>query len=360
MRTVVFWLGRARETWGYRSALNTGIGGSELAMIRLADGLAEQGVRVTVYADISDPDTVPTNPRWRSIHDEYLSADTRYCDLLVSSRCPSFVDLERQKKGFPTWLWMHDLHVGADWGNFIATNFNKVVCLSRFAKERFGQYYPKVQPRNVAIIPNGVSPALFRVRGFADQHDCSPLHLMWSSCPDRGLERVLDLLPALRELHSDTQLDVYGDLETWAARAVGEQKLLASRLSEKLKRPGVVVHGAAGQEPLAKAWQQTHLWLYPTSFEETSCITALEAQAAGAKIVCSAVGALPETAPGAHFLSPYEPTTAWQIETLNVIHRALGTTGKSELARARGRLSTWGDVTRAWLDEIDWSLGRLP
>ena len=37
------------------------------------------------------------------------------------------------------------------------------------------------------------------------------------------------------------------------------------------------------------------VWAYPTWFSETSCITAMEAQAAGLMIVSSAIAALPET-----------------------------------------------------------------
>ena len=71
------------------------------------------------------------------------------------------------------------------------------------------------------------------------------------------------------------------------------------RLEERLQStPGVHYHGRAGQAEVARSYAQSQLWLYPTDFLEVSCITAMEAQAAGCKVVATRCGALPETAPG--------------------------------------------------------------
>jgi glycosyltransferase involved in cell wall biosynthesis len=78
---------------------------------------------------------------------------------------------------------------------------------------------------------------------------------------------------------------------------------LASRLATT---PGVYNHGRVGQDEIAQSYLRSQLWLYPTDFLETSCITAMEAQVAGCKIVATRCGALPETVPDARFV--YGPT----------------------------------------------------
>jgi glycosyltransferase involved in cell wall biosynthesis len=58
---------------------------------------------------------------------------------------------------------------------------------------------------------------------------------------------------------------------------------------------GIFTHGRVNQEELAKAMYESNFWTYPTQFMETSCITALEAQAAGVIPVTSELAALKET-----------------------------------------------------------------
>ena len=57
------------------------------------------------------------------------------------------------------------------------------------------------------------------------------------------------------------------------------------------------MHGRVNQQQLAEAMLGAGVWFYPTWFSETSCITAMEAQAAGLRIVCPPIAALAETAP---------------------------------------------------------------
>src|SRR6185369_7057219 len=59
--------------------------------------------------------------------------------------------------------------------------------------------------------------------------------------------------------------------------------------------PGVVMHGRVNQRELAEAMLGAGVWFYPTWFSETSCITAMEAQAAGLRCVCPRIAALAET-----------------------------------------------------------------
>ena len=58
---------------------------------------------------------------------------------------------------------------------------------------------------------------------------------------------------------------------------------------------GVVFRDRVNQQQLAEEFLSSQCFLYPTSFTETSCITAMEAQAANCHIITSPVAALKET-----------------------------------------------------------------
>jgi len=58
-------------------------------------------------------------------------------------------------------------------------------------------------------------------------------------------------------------------------------------LQEAMKQPGVIYRGRLGQKELAKEFLSAGLWAYPTNFEESFGITAIEAQRARLPVVAS-------------------------------------------------------------------------
>jgi len=123
--------------------------------------------------------------------------------------------------------------------------------------------------------------------------------------------------PAILNQWPDATLDVFCDLEhTWTNRVFGEgiaaiKGLLASGLA------GVTIQGWVSKEVLAAAWARTETWLYPCTFAETFCLTALEAAASGTLVVCSELAALQNTVGDRGLVVPGVPTTAeWQQKAL--------------------------------------------
>jgi glycosyltransferase involved in cell wall biosynthesis len=367
MAKIVFWLGPAVETWDPLTALDTGIGGSETAAIHMTRQLSLLGHNIKIYADVgcmfartidADVGKFPHKlglVEWFS-YKEFKPGEVE-CDLFISSRQPE-ARRKLQPKCKQAWLWMHDLHCGPDWDNVIGTDYDKVLCLSRWARERFLDYYPGVDPSKVMQTSNGLDSKRFvgwdeRSSNPASSYDgrCwapwpgeqhlphlvdgklvpRPLRVTWSSSPDRGLDRLLDLWPLIHSrIDSTASLHVYYGFETWRALAerhglVGDLKrisLLEARLAA-MSNQGVVFHGRRGQQEIADSYMQSQLWLYPTTFEEVSCITAMEAKAAGCKIVATRCGALPETVPGAWFVDLPVNGRAYEDRFLESVRSAL-------------------------------------
>lgn len=136
---------------------------------------------------------------------------------------------------------------------------------------------------------------------------------LYRSSPDRGLDHALRVFPLIRSEVPDAEFHVFYGWDYFDkvmnARQDAWRTGFKRELAELLAQPGVVFRGRLPQNELARELQRASLWLYPTNFFETSCITAMEMQAAGVIPVTRRHGALPETCPGAIFVdgNPSDP-----------------------------------------------------
>jgi glycosyltransferase involved in cell wall biosynthesis len=102
----------------------------------------------------------------------------------------------------------------------------------------------------------------------------------------------------VRQQVPDAELHVYYGFDNWEPFASDAQKLTIAHLKKMLRdheQHGVVYHGRVPQEQLAIDFLKSGVWCYPTWFAETSCITAMEAHAAGLRMVTNPIAALNET-----------------------------------------------------------------
>jgi glycosyltransferase involved in cell wall biosynthesis len=147
---------------------------------------------------------------------------------------------------------------------------------------------------NTAYVPNGIDLARFAGPGKK-----VPFRCVYASSPDRGLETLLRLWPGIVEQEPTAELHIaYGwdNIDPWIARGDARLYELKQTITALIERtPRVVWRGRLPQDQLARLYQESYCWLYPSSFTEVSCISAMEAMAGGAVPVTSAVGALPET-----------------------------------------------------------------
>ena len=312
---IVIWTGPAWETWGPDSLL-TGIGGSETAAIHMARELAGLGHEVEVIGQV-----IPQIWHGAKFTDfrEYVAVSptggTQFsmskvagrqieCDVLVSSRVLPTLRLLQPKTRLSA-LWMHDVHVGPDPHGFM-NEYGMVLTLSEYARGVAQRYYPAVPQEKFVLTRNGIDPSLFLAE--PKKTGCK---VVYSSSPDRGLDRLLDYWPDIREIAPDAELHVYYGFDTWKRMAEFRRDQAAKMQIDfyrfrmkKMEGQGVFSHGRVGQAELARAYLGASMWLYPTAFQETSCITAMEAQAAMVLPITSKLGALAETVKYGFLLEP--------------------------------------------------------
>lgn len=286
---ICFFVGRGAERWTPESAKKNGIGGSETAVIEMGRLLAKRGHEITVYGDCEDMEGVYDGV-------QYLDApkfrDIR-CDILIASRRPDAFDDIYNVQGKVQILWIHDVHCGSALSHERMLKIDKIFCLTNWHKNNVLETYNYVTEDQIIVTRNGIN-----IERFNQKIKRNPHKAVYSSSPDRGMEVVVRVWPKIRERVPDAELHVYYGFQTWETTSDKGQLELIATLKKLLKdneKYGVVYHGRVDQETLAKEYLSAGVWPYSTWFSESSCITAMEAHAAGLRMVTSPTAALTET-----------------------------------------------------------------
>lgn len=141
----------------------------------------------------------------------------------------------------------------------------------------------------MVVTANGIFPENFSPLPIEKRHK----RLMYSATPFRGLEYLVRYFPEIRKSCPDAELEICSGMGVYGVAANEDQKQFGS-LYETLKTMGAISHGSIKQSELARIMCADRIYAYPNTFEETFCISVLEAQAAGLVVVTSKKGALVE------------------------------------------------------------------
>ena len=126
--------------------------------------------------------------------------------------------------------------------------------------------------------------------------DNSKIKLIYTSTPWRGLAILMRTVEMLNEKRKDFEVDIYSSTLLYGSKFYELNEKKYQSLFDKCKEiPNINYKGYANNEEVRQALMKSHILAYPCIFEETSCLAAIEAMAAGCKVVTTNYGALPET-----------------------------------------------------------------
>lgn len=271
-----------------------GLGGSETAAVRLAEALDKLGYTVTVYGECDGSAFKQVIFRHHSTFDPMVPRRA-----VIVSRVPQLFDRPIQAPA--RLLWMHDTDYGDQVTAARVERCTGVMVLSEWQAEHVGGLYPFAIPK-IRITSNGIAPVYFTPERLNVERQ---LHrAIYTSSPDRGLDFLLELWPQVRFHVPDADLAFcYSDVYDAIARVRPDVARFREKVARLADQPGVVRLGSLSQPELAVEMARSGLWLHPSyctphgvQFNETFCIGAVEAAAAGCFTVMSRWGALPERA----------------------------------------------------------------
>ncbi len=350
---IVFYVGRGVEAWNPDTAKKNGIGGSETAAIEMSRRLSILGNRVRVFGDCKPRDG---GSSLEGTFDgvQYLDVDqykNLSCDALISSRKPEAIDDHHNVTRKLSAVWMHDVHCGDAFSHERALKFDKVFVLSDWHKDHVLKRYPYLHPSQMFKTRNGIDLMRFSKTVPRDPH-----RAVYSSSPDRGMQTAITIWPRVRERVPGAELHIFYGFQTWEACADEGQRKLIAYLRQMLRdyeSAGVHFHGRVSQEVLAEEYLKSGVWAYPTWFTETSCISAMEAHAAGLRMVTSPIAALNETVGTSRGTMIPGDWMAWDYQTkfTEAVAAAMQKTDDSdreELQRHARENFGWDSLAQDW------------
>jgi predicted O-linked N-acetylglucosamine transferase (SPINDLY family)/glycosyltransferase involved in cell wall biosynthesis len=274
------------------------LGGSQSAVAYLTAALARRGHEVTVVNAVPAPvvsaavDYVPKGRLTGPFLNQF--------DVVIVVSVAIGGSLRALGITRPMFLWCHhDVDQPAVRNLLDAderTAWSGFAMVSKWQADRYATT-AGVLPASQRVLGNAVSPAFLdlpRTPAWYERGDAPALY--YASTPFRGLNVLVDAMPLLSKAIPGIHLQVFSSMRIYGVPSNADEY---AWLYDKCKATaGVTYRGALSQKSLAMAVAAADVLAYPCTFPETSCISVMEAMAAGSMVVANRLGALEETTAG--------------------------------------------------------------
>ena len=368
-----------REEWDFEGIRTKGMGGSEEAVVYMAQELAKLDLVVHVYGyPPSDSPCLQShlNPRMfpaaafflRRPHPTSLLSDRVNKGNVGSSIVAIEETKEEEDQLYDSVVVWRDVHVLPRvaayakkvmfWSHdsspteapLLAAsirktpNFGHAMFLSRFHARNWISSLSSDQHIPFLITSNGIN-----VKQFSDCDALlrKPFRCIYASNYRQGLLTVLDNWKTLKDKYTALTLDIYYG---WGTLSAPDPMILMKLIELAHPMWGVRERGRIDHEQLAREFSTSDLWLYPANVAESFCLTATKAAAGGAIPVVVATGAMEDTVLGGYVCTK-------QDEFLPLFDRAAREQGTKEKLReslkqtARAKFA-WSRVAIQWISCI--------
>jgi len=220
----------------------------------------------------------------------------------------------------PNILYCHDLAEDPENeclrnGNW--TSFDHFVFVSQWQRDMYIAYYG-IPHSKCTVIPNAIEKPYVP----AAEKDTDTIRFIYHTTPHRGLELLVPIFEALAKQYDNIHLDVYSSFSIygWEQRDKPYQQIF-ERIAAS---DHMTYHGAVSNEEVLNALENSHIFLYPSIWKETSCIALIEAIKSAVLCIHPNYGALSEV--GANATISYdwhEDKTTHANRAFNVARQVL-------------------------------------
>ncbi len=283
------------------------MGGTESALIYIARALAQYGHEVYVFNDCE------LAGDYQGVHYDTAAnflkkANQLKFDILISIRhllpllvkkfakvhillSPDAVDQPFLHNTFPIHFSWNNKQVEVGMWSLADVHpyLDAIFCVGKWQAASFVNRF-NIPLRKLKVVYNGVWLDDFPAyRPLSERKK----QIVYTSTPFRGLEYLLKYFPKIRDAIPDVECVVMSGMQLYGYSSDDDKKMY-QHIYQLAEQPGVKLLGPLKKSEMNKILSESMLLAYPNHFQETFCIAALEAQAAGLPIVCSKLAGLEE------------------------------------------------------------------
>lgn len=268
------------------------LGGSETAALELSKALARAGHDVHLFCNLppSGPDAWPDGKALEGVTYHILQGYGKYVndvehDLTISVRDPQFVIFECKSK--KKVLWAHDIFTKRGMQKALDQMgwcFDEIWAVSEWHRQQIhtATGYPL---EHIVALRNGCVKYDDIEQGLRGTNN-----LIYASRPERGLDNLIKPGGVMENL-PEFKLTV-AMYEHFPEHMRGYYQMIFARMKQM---PNVEFVGGKPNHELRQMIAASAAYIYPTQFEETSCILARECIEQRTPFITTKTGALPET-----------------------------------------------------------------
>ncbi len=191
-------------------------------------------------------------------------------------------------------LWLHDLP-GDPESNHLHNGghekFHLLVFVSNWQMQRYVEFY-RIPWSKCLVIENAIEP----IDEQTIDKSTDKIKLIYHTTPHRGLAILLPVFDQLCAKYDNLELDVYSSFKIygWENRDKDYEQLFDMCRNH----PKINYHGTVSNDEVRSALAKAHIFAYPSIWQETACLSLMEAMSAKCVCVHPNFGALFETASG--------------------------------------------------------------
>lgn len=230
---------------------------------------------------------MPRNPAGGTeiLYDQLVSQiDISQINLIVSVCHPDFLSNTK-----PNVLWQHLSYDQENVSLLKDPNFvrklDAIIFVSHWQHEQFRKRFP-LDDTQCYVIQNATEAfdTINKPKG--------KIKLVYTSTPWRGLDILVEVL---KDLDRDIDVEIYSGTSIYGQHFHESLKGRFDNLYDEINRLGFKRVEYIDNQEMRKVISSSHILAYPSTFEETSCLSAIEALSSGCKVVTTNHGALYET-----------------------------------------------------------------